>query len=179
MAINDKKDSVNTCKIMFTRVCTYKPWKNKKMQEVTPDLWHLCVLWSVGIRFSWLPGGRASNLLFNAAGKGSSWDLPMRMSRSLESNLALSRDSRMPPIAQIALEMQAACKKVKNCGAVKIRQITIGQIDVLPKIRSAKFTICWMILLPKTYYPSSDFVHLLTQSSHSSRFKGFFIANLA
>jgi len=30
MAINDEKDSVNMCKTSFTRVCTYKHWKNEK-----------------------------------------------------------------------------------------------------------------------------------------------------
>jgi len=38
MAIYDKKDSVNTCKTSFTRVCTCKHWKNEKTQVVTPYL---------------------------------------------------------------------------------------------------------------------------------------------
>jgi len=49
MAICDKKDSVSTCKISFTRVCQYKHWNNEKAQVVTPDLWHACVLFSVGM----------------------------------------------------------------------------------------------------------------------------------
>jgi len=48
MAIYDEKDSVNLCKTSFTHVSTCKHWKNNKMQVVTPDFWHSCVLFSVG-----------------------------------------------------------------------------------------------------------------------------------
>jgi len=48
MAIKDKKDSVNTRESTFTCVCTCKHSKNEKTQVATPDLWHLCVLFSVG-----------------------------------------------------------------------------------------------------------------------------------
>jgi len=37
MAIYYKKDSANTCKTLFTRVCKCKHWKNEKVQVVTPD----------------------------------------------------------------------------------------------------------------------------------------------
>jgi len=46
MAIYDKKD---TYKTSFTHVCTCKHWKNEKTHVVTPDLWHSCVLFSVGL----------------------------------------------------------------------------------------------------------------------------------
>jgi len=49
MAIYDIKDSVNTCKTSFTCVCTFKHRKDEKTQVVTPELWHLCVSFLVGI----------------------------------------------------------------------------------------------------------------------------------
>jgi len=52
MAMYDKKDSVNTCKTLFTGVRTCKHWKNEKMQVFTPELWHLCVLFLVGYEFN-------------------------------------------------------------------------------------------------------------------------------
>jgi len=48
MAIYNKKDSVNMCKISFTRVCTCKHWKNKKCRFL-----HLIY----GIRVSYFPSG--------------------------------------------------------------------------------------------------------------------------
>jgi len=59
-------------------------------------------------------GGRASNLLLRAAGMGSSAERPIKMSRSFESNLARSLAPRIPPMAQMALETQAALDEVWN-----------------------------------------------------------------